>query len=82
MMAGLPLEIGLTAENGGNVIPTPWCLIGTIQQGAAVIGDIQDSPSKPVGGDVEDDEIIYDGGGFDEGTSDSKDETIYEGGGV
>lgn len=79
MMSGLPLEIALTASTtGGAVIPTSWCYIGVIQQGAAFSGDVQDEPSKPEG---DDDEIIYDGGGFDNNT-DVKDETIYEGGGV
>lgn len=68
--AGLPLEIGITGRSVDNsiIIPTSWCLIGTIQNGAVIHNNENN---------LEDDEIIYEGG--DVGTSDN---IIYEGGGV
>ena len=75
MMSGLPLEIALTAKSlSGAVVPTSWCHIGVIQQGAAVIGEIEDSPEKPGK-----DEIIYDGGSVEGSVGD---DLIYEGGGI
>lgn len=70
--AGLPLEIGITGRSIDNsiTIPTKWCYIGMIQNGALASG---------INNDIQDDEIIYDGGGVN---SNIKDEIIYEGGGV
>lgn len=59
--AGLPLEIGITgyAADKSIVIPTSWCLLGCIKNGAPM--------GIPGGGgngegDFDDKHIIYDGG--------------------
>lgn len=53
--AGLPLAIGITgrAPNGKIAIPTSWCTLGLVKQGAVI-----DEGS----GSDDYDEIIYDGG--------------------
>lgn len=70
--AGLPLEIGITGRSTDNsiIIPTKWCYIGMIQNGTL---------SNGIGNNIQDDEIIYDGGGV---SSNSKNKAVYEGGGV
>lgn len=58
--AGLPLEIGITGYSSDKsiVIPTSWCSLGCIKNGASV------RFGQGSGGDVDDDDkhIIYDGG--------------------
>jgi len=69
--AGLPLEIGITGRSVDNsiIIPTSWCLIGTIENGAIVYSNANNP---------EDDEIIYEGGGVGTKSNDM----VYEGGGT
>ena len=52
--AGLPLEIGITgrSQDGSHIIPTSWCLIGTVKNGSITCNSNSE----------EYDEIIYDGG--------------------
>ena len=63
LIAGLPLEIGITGKSSDNSIitPTSWSLIGRVQGGAAAYTDGTnsgggggDTPSGP--------QIVYDGG--------------------
>lgn len=59
--AGLPLEIGITGFSSDNslIIPTSWCLIGKINEGAVIHG----GSNKPSDDDDDDTtHIIYDGG--------------------
>ena len=67
--AGLPLEIGITgySEDKSTVIPTSWCLIGTIKYGATTLSGSGSNDIIYDGGTVTPDEttdkeIIYDGG--------------------
>lgn len=60
--AGLPLEIGITGFSNDNslIIPTSWCLIGKIKEGAVIHGGgNNDNPGED---DDNDTHIIYDGG--------------------
>lgn len=69
--AGLPLEIGITGYSAdkSTVIPTSWCLIGTVKYGTvACTGSSSD----------DNDDIIYDGGIV--GPEEDDKHIIYDGG--
>lgn len=57
MLSDLPLEIGFVAKSNDKTIPTSWCLIGKINEGAVIHGG-SNKPSD----DDDNTHIIYDGG--------------------
>lgn len=71
--AGLPFEIGITgySANKSVIIPTSWCLIGTIKPGTVVV-----PPSASNSGS----HIIYDGGVVVSQPADNNQHIIYDGG--